>query len=45
MFPQKAVYLLVTERIQVSSIESRENLEFENLAKPPLYSHTFRGLY
>lgn len=29
----------------VSSMESFENLVFENRAKPPLYSHTFKGTY
>ena len=33
------------KRIQVSSIESKENLVFENLANPSLYSHAHMGAY
>jgi len=38
-------YTIIVKRIHVSSMESSENLVFENLAKPSLYSHTHKGEY
>ena len=39
------LHILGYKRIHVSSIESKENLVFENLAKPSLYSQAHIGAY